>query len=552
MSLEESFSEIERRLRNLESLTNTQDSSQINYGVISTPTDWFLEGEWIWIKLTAKQATSGQYFYGWKQMLRLVDPTGGYIWVESGKEGSVNEFPAIALNNDNVSVTDGKRYPARWNPDTYQWIFFLRLGSNANYPDGSCFDIPVNVLWNGVPSISRDIPGASTDANCSNSTWIGVAPGKDGWPDVLDTFQQYVDHNGNSTLLESFYSTCSGGSPLFDRVPGFTPPANVTLPILNIDNPATIRWNLTIHSPVAAVHDARNENMAWTYANGDSISPYLNQFVYGDSNITVTSGNQSANQTYTYGNSVLGVCQITGPQTGNITVAYNKNSPQDLNQKYDGKFRLTLVDYNLTESSGPDPANAVYNIDQVVSQLKGKQVIMGQNGTTCDADKSIRYLANSSEVIATYGNIDYFFINRAFSNSTQVASMDLLLARRLPDNNGPTVKFSSCDANATIWSALPTSIKWSGKNNGQNSTVDPWSASGQWTGNYPFEDIGGGSLLLGYQRTLSNVTKVPFTTMVEEWWTGNITIGWRTVYASYATSSSYANLNVKWKVEGPI
>lgn len=128
MSLEESFSEIERRLRNLESLTNTQDSSQINYGVISTPTDWFLEGEWIWIKLTAKQATSGQYFYGWKQMLRLVDPTGGYIWVESGKEGSVNEFPAIALNNDNVSVTDGKRYPARWNPDTYQWIFFFEAG----------------------------------------------------------------------------------------------------------------------------------------------------------------------------------------------------------------------------------------------------------------------------------------------------------------------------------------------------------------------------------------------------------------------------------------
>lgn len=552
MSLEESFSEIERRLRNLESLTNTQDSSQINYGVITTPTDWFLEGEWIWIKLTAKQATSGQYFYGWKQMLRLVDPTGGYIWVESGKEGSVNEFPAIALNNDNLSVTDGRRYPARWNPDTYQWIFFLRLGSNANYPDGSCHDVSVSVLWNGVPSISRDIPLASTDANCSNSTWIGVAPGKDGWPDVLDTFQQYVDYNGNSTLLESFYSTCSGGSPLFTRVPGFTPPTSVVLPILNIDNPATVRWNMTLHSPVAAVHDARNESMAWTYANGGSISPYLKQFVYGNSNIAVTSGNQSANQTYTYGNSVIGVCQITGPETGNITVSYSKNSPQNLNEKYEGKFRLTLMDYSLTGTSGPDPANAVYNIDQVMSQLKGKQIIMGQNGTTCDADKSIRYLANSPEVVATYGNVDYIRANRLFTNTTQVASMDLLLARRLPDNNGPTVKYSSCDANATIWSALPTDIKWSGKNNGQNSTVDPWSVQGQWTGSYPFEDIGSSGIVLGSQRILTNVTMAPFTTMVEEWWTGNISIGWRTVYASYATSSSYANLNVKWKVEGPV
>ena len=544
MSLEESFSEIERRLRNLESLTTTQDSSQINYGVITTPTDWFLEGEWIWIKLTAKQATSGQYFYGWKQMLRLVDPTGGYIWVESGKEGSVNEFPAIALNNDNLSVTDGRRYPARWNPDTYQWIFFLRLGSNANYPDGSCHDVSVSVLWNGVPSISRDIPLASTDANCSNSTWIGVAPGKDGWPDVLDTFQQYVDYNGNSTLLESFYSTCSGGSPLFTRVPGFTPPTSVVLPILNIDNPATVRWNLTLHSPVAAVHDARNESIAWTYANGGSISPYLKQFVYGNSNIAVTSGNQSANQTYTYGNSVIGVCQITGPETGNITVSYSKNSPQNLNEKYEGKFRLTLMDYSLTGTSGPDPANAVYNIDQVMSQLKGKQIIMGQNGTTCDADKSIRFVpANSTEVQAAYGNVDYLYS----LTSNQAASMSLVLARRLPDNSPPTVKWSSCDANASIWSALPTEIKWSGP-----GSVNPWDLTGQWTGNYPFEDIGGFSLPIGPSHTLANVSNTPFTTMVEEWWTGNISIGWRTVYASYATSSSYANLNVKWKVEGPI
>lgn len=170
MSVEEAFSEIERRLRNLESLSNFQQTGNIIYGSIQTPEDWFLEGEWIWIKLTAKQATSGQYFYGWKQMLRLVDPTGGYIWVESGKEGSVNEFPAIALNNDNLSVTDGRRYPARWNPDTYQWIFFLRLSSTpeTDWPAGpySCYFT--------LTGRTTTFPNIGSDPGCGQTSFLDM------------------------------------------------------------------------------------------------------------------------------------------------------------------------------------------------------------------------------------------------------------------------------------------------------------------------------------------------------------------------------------------
>jgi hypothetical protein len=109
------------------------------------------------------------------------------------------------------------------------------------------------------------------------------------------------------------------------------------------------------------------------------------------------------------------------------------------------------------------------------------------------------------------------------------------------------VKWSSCDANASVWSALPTDIKWSGP-----GSVNPWDLTGQWTGNYPFEDIGGFALPIGPSRTLANVSNAPFTTMSEEWWTSNLSVGWRTVYASYAPSYSYANLAVKWKVEGPV
>lgn len=418
------------------------------------------------------------------------------------------------------------------------------------YPPGTCHDVGVRVYWNGVPNISRDIPGALTDANCSNSTWIGIAPGANGWPDVLDTFQQSMTYNGTTTLLESYEAQCSGGSSVFARVPGFTPPLYVDLPVINANYPVTIGWNLTIHSNVPAVHDARNDGLAWTYANGGSIAPYNKQFVSGTSNITVTNGTLASSATYTYGNSVMAVCQITGPETGNITIAYNRNSPQNINQKYEGKFRLTLMDYNLTQSSGPDPANAVYHIDQVMLQVKNKQVTLGQNGNTCDSYKGIRFIpANWSESQATYGNVEYLYYSAEPSGqqANYAASMDLLLARRLPDNNPPTVKWSSCDANTSVWGSLPVDIKWSGP-----GSINPWDLYGQWNGNYPFEDIGGFPLPVGPSHTLANVSNTPFSTMTEEWWTGNITIAWRTVYASYAAPYSYANLNVKWKVEGPV
>ena len=411
------------------------------------------------------------------------------------------------------------------------------------YPPGSCHDTNMFVLWNGAPVIDRDYQGPSTDANCSNSTWIGLAPGANGWPDVLDTFQQSLTYNGNTTLLESYAAQCVGGSSQFTRVPGFTPPAYVNLPIVNANNPATISWNLSIHSSVPAVHDARNESMAWTFANGDLVTG-TKQFIKGTSNITVTYGTLASSATYTYGNTACGgaYCQIIGPETGNISIRYEKNSPAGLGQKYLGKFRLTLMDYNLTESSGPDPANAVYHIGQVMSQLVGKQVIMGQNGTTCDADKSIRFIpANWSEPQATYGNVDYLY----YSTANYAASMSLVLARRLPNNNGPTVRWSSCDANATIYESLPTDIKWSGP-----GSVNPWDLTGSWTGTYPFEDIG--QLAIGPSHTLANISNAPFSTMSEEWWTANLVHGWRTVYASYAPSYSYANLKVKWKVEGPV
>jgi hypothetical protein len=409
------------------------------------------------------------------------------------------------------------------------------------YPPGSCYDTSVSVLWYNSPTISREIPLASTDANCSNSTWIGVAPGASGWPDVLDSWRQYISYNGTTTTLDSKDVICSGGSSYLTTTPGFTPPSYLILPTINVDNPATIWWNLSIHQSVPAVHDARSDIVAWYYANGNS--PTNPCFISGTSNITVTYGNTSANQTYTYGNSVLGVCQIIGPETGNVTITYNKNSPANLNQNYLGKFRLTLMDYVVYNgTSGPDPAGAATNANGLLAGVKGLQVIMGQNGTTCDIDKSIRFVpSNWNGTVTSYGNNDYKYAQ--FTPSANWASSaNLTLGRRIGSIG--MVKWSSCDANATIFESLPTDIKWKGP-----GSVSPWSLNREWNGSFPFEDI---SFPPSSTHTLANAPVSGFDYMSEEWWTSNITIGWRTVYASYAGSYSYVPVSLKWKVEGPI
>jgi hypothetical protein len=541
MSVEETFSEIERRLREIQTNTSYRPSMDVKYGEIVTPTDWFGEGEWIWIKLNSKATANGEYFYGWQQILRIVNATGSYTWINGEKFGSVNEFPAIALNNDNLSTTDGRRYPARWNPDTYQWIFFLRDRTTSPYPPGSCFDTPVSVLWYNSPIISRDVPLASTDANCSNSTWIGVAPGASGWPDVLESWRQYLDYNNTTTTLDSKDVICVNGSAVLTTTSGFTPPTSIVLPTINIDNPATIRWELSIHESVPAVHDARNDGVGWFYPNGTSESDTA--FISGSSNITVTYGNLSANQSYAYGNSVLGQCQITGPETGNVTITYNKNDPANLNEKYLGKFRLTLMDYVVYNgTSGPDPAGAATNANGLLASAKGLQVVMGQNGTTCDVSKSIRFVpSNWNSTVVSYGNNDYKWSTVA-TNANWAASASLVLGRRI----GLTgkVKWSSCDASATIFESLPADIKWGGP-----GSVTPWHLNREWNGTFPFEDI---SFPVSPSRTLSNAPVSGFDYMSEEWWTGNVTIGWRTVYASYAGSYSYVPVSLKWKMEGPI
>ena len=127
-------SDVERELKRINDISINNAINQLalegqsNYQLPSRiqNTDNFMGmSDLIWIRVTEKVTLDGQYYYSWRRQIKLTTPSG-YKWIDVGESGHYSDRPATGVNNENVSVTDGKRYPAKWNPDTSQWIFFLR------------------------------------------------------------------------------------------------------------------------------------------------------------------------------------------------------------------------------------------------------------------------------------------------------------------------------------------------------------------------------------------------------------------------------------------
>lgn len=125
------MSDVERELKRAQdqltglSVNQLALQSQGNYELPSRvqPPDAVQQDEIIWIKLTDKIAYYGQWLYSWRKQIKTLTPAG-YVWSDSGDASTYAEYPATGLNNDDVPVGTDKRYPAKWNPDTSQWLFF--------------------------------------------------------------------------------------------------------------------------------------------------------------------------------------------------------------------------------------------------------------------------------------------------------------------------------------------------------------------------------------------------------------------------------------------
>jgi hypothetical protein len=270
-------SEVERRLRTISDRIVSLNQNalrlegQANLGLPTTvPPEGTEADEVQWIRLTDKAVIGGVNTYAWRRQIYVMTG-GGMAWVDSGEFGTIFENPAIGLNNENVLTTDGKRYPAKFNPDTGQWIFFLRLKESStsvfvdrlrvrqtagqHYPSGSPgtyelytspnspgrlrfwsfasstalqidnFDVSdYTFAWTELEKISEvDIGGliqATYRLNDENGYEIGFvsiteAQAGEGW--VL-TIRKTVRQIENGTINYTFISRLSGASAIGDDI----------------------------------------------------------------------------------------------------------------------------------------------------------------------------------------------------------------------------------------------------------------------------------------------------------------------------------------------
>lgn len=159
------MSDVERELKRAQdqltglSVNQLALQSQGNYQLpsrIQQPEQVPQQDELIWIQLTQKVSLFDQNLYSWRRQIKLLGPNG-YFWVDTGEGSTIVEYPAVGLNNENLAVNDGKRYPAKWNADTSQWIFFLKAEETPPLPPyiGVHYGIKTWVEWidrQGLPS----------------------------------------------------------------------------------------------------------------------------------------------------------------------------------------------------------------------------------------------------------------------------------------------------------------------------------------------------------------------------------------------------------------
>lgn len=78
----------------------------------------------IWIRLTESAIINGRNLYSWREQVAVNGPSG-VTWLDNGNSGTYVSEPATGLNNEAVETNTFKRYPAKFNDDTNEWIFFF-------------------------------------------------------------------------------------------------------------------------------------------------------------------------------------------------------------------------------------------------------------------------------------------------------------------------------------------------------------------------------------------------------------------------------------------
>lgn len=249
MQQETWMSEVERQLREArdqQTLAKANTADIQLYGAFPP----FTDTEWQWIKLTSRGTANGEFFYAWDQMIREPLAATTYQWKYGGVSGSLDAYPAIELNNSNLPVNDSTRYLARWNPDTSQWIFFLKRrgsGGVTDWPSQLTCATSISLSF----SVSYNIPQGTS--LCGYSTFNSLMEYCTGEKAIIEA-KLYASWKGIEKIIAwSKWDGC--GSPASTGYPSFGVGVSYPIPAPEQGFPVAIRWEITIRNSVGAFYD---------------------------------------------------------------------------------------------------------------------------------------------------------------------------------------------------------------------------------------------------------------------------------------------------------
>ena len=226
MQQEDWMSEVERQLREARDEQTLAKANTADIQIYSAFPPFAVDTEWQWIKLTSRGTANGEFFYAWDQMIREPLTATTYQWIYGGISGSLDAYPAIELNNSNLPVNDSTRYLARWNPDTSQWIFFLKRRGSGNvtppyWPSGTACGF-------GGSYLSIFGTGTIGSGWMSNWSFLDVPP--------IRGIRIYVKFGSDERLVYSATASWAAGVGVT-----WTESTNVRFGNPSADNPMTVR-----------------------------------------------------------------------------------------------------------------------------------------------------------------------------------------------------------------------------------------------------------------------------------------------------------------------
>ncbi|CAB5237949.1 hypothetical protein UFOVP142_40 [uncultured Caudovirales phage] len=373
MNTENWMSEVERQLRDLkDAVDSTPTTSDAALYTPYQPQGMF--SEWIWIRLTGKAtAANGEKLYSWDQMIHVFDVNTDK-WLKGNLSGTYDDVPALGLNNEDLTVNDGVRYPARWNPATGQWIFFLRKRGTQPTPwpqNPTCMLTLLN-------SYSINFPGSQGDPVCGQTAFSALATSCFGdWP-ILEA-KLWITWAGTEKLIAwDRHESCSPG---LTTVSGYQPfgSGNIyNFPTPDATHPASWRYEITLASSVKAFYTFTPPMKLYSNSSPcTELSP-------GPSLLGPDATVSGTNLT---GGGTLSSCYSLNKPVGSIvTVSAQPGTPYSAGSL--SGFRVTITDCHFV---GPDPTNSPgWNYDgsgiaeavaDIAAQFQGETTIIGPQAT---------------------------------------------------------------------------------------------------------------------------------------------------------------------------